>query len=130
MALSENFTTSEVGSFAATTGTVVKNGGETEVSVGATKHKHARVFFKVAPRKTGINIVELQDKLNLSSNELGKFLNVSHKTVQDWITNKCEPKGAALRLLHVLDGNPQIVSQLADIDRPKKRRGRAARISA
>ena len=67
------------------------------------------------PAKSGADIVRLRKRLNMSQGVFARVLNVSAKTVQSWEHGERKPSQAALRLLQILEIDPQMVSEIIGI---------------
>ncbi len=67
------------------------------------------------PAVTARKIVALRQKLGMSQAVFARVLNVSAKTVQSWEQGERKPSQTALRLLQVLQAQPQVVCQAAGL---------------
>jgi putative transcriptional regulator len=67
------------------------------------------------PAVTARKIVALRQKLGMSQGVFAQVLNVSAKTVQSWEQGERKPSQAALRLLQVMQAQPQVVCQAAGL---------------
>ncbi|MBL8798450.1 MAG: helix-turn-helix domain-containing protein [Planctomycetia bacterium] len=57
-------------------------------------------------------IVGLRKRLELSTDQLARILNVSTKTVLSWEQGRRRPSQAALRLLQILAAKPRMVGEI------------------
>jgi putative transcriptional regulator len=55
------------------------------------------------------DILRLRKRCKMSQHVFAQTLNVSLKTVQGWEEGSSKPSRAALRLLQILHGNPEVV---------------------
>jgi putative transcriptional regulator len=58
------------------------------------------------------DVIQLRERCQLSQQIFAKILNGSTKTVQSWEQGKHRPTQAALRLLQVLRGHPEMILKL------------------
>ena len=65
------------------------------------------------PTVTAKQIVALRRKLRMSQGIFAQVLNVSAKTVQSWEQGERKPSQAALRLLQVMQTQPEVVCAAA-----------------
>ncbi len=86
------------------------------------------------PGVTGDDVAELRRRLKVSQAVLAGLLNVSPKTVQSWEQGQRKPSHSALRVIQILEHNPDVVRRLAGVkpptDSPASDRGEASKASA
>jgi putative transcriptional regulator len=66
-------------------------------------------------------IARLRQRLNASQGVFARWLNVSRDTAISWETGRRKPSGAALRLLQLLQIDPEVVPRMAALTANKKR---------
>ncbi|WP_397599289.1 helix-turn-helix domain-containing protein [Silvanigrella sp.] len=74
---------------------------------GNKKLKVTSVKIHPVQDMTAKEISKLREKLSFSQAIFAEFLGVSKKTVEAWEYGKSHPNGAALRLLNLIDSDPQ-----------------------
>ena len=67
------------------------------------------------PEFTAEKVVQLRRRFNFSQRVFAQTLNVSTKTVQGWEQGSRRPSQAALRLLQILDEQPELVCEIVGI---------------
>ena len=78
-----------------------------------------------APSYTAPKIAALRMRLGCSQPAFARILNVSLPTVRAWEQNQRSPEGAAVRLLQVVDGEPEIVIKILQLARRTPRKATA-----
>jgi putative transcriptional regulator len=63
------------------------------------------------PKLKSTDIIEVRKSLNMSQAYFAAILNVSPKTVQSWEQGIREPGDSSLRLLQVVERNPEVVRE-------------------
>src|SRR3990172_5974355 len=64
------------------------------------------------PQLAARDVVKLRRRLGMSQNLFAHVLNISPKTVQSWEQGHRRPSQAALRLLQVVQAQPELVSEI------------------
>ena len=67
------------------------------------------------PKATAKTIVALRGQTNLSQAVFAKLLNVSKKTVQSWEQGQRTPSQASLRLIQILNEQPNVVFKIVGL---------------
>lgn len=80
---------------------------------GEKKLKTTTVKIHPVQEMTAKEISKLREKLAFSQGVFAEFLGVSKKTVEAWEYGKSHPNGAALRLLNLIDSDPQYFANKA-----------------
>ena len=76
-----------------------------------------QVHFTQPPQKiSAAQVARIRKKMACSQSVLADLLNVSPKTVQSWEHNLSRPSGPALRLLQMIQRNPESLIQVARSD--------------
>lgn len=72
-----------------------------------------REYTPVTPIKafTGEEIKNVRERNNFSQSYFGDFLGVSLKTIQAWEAETNKPSGSALRVLQILEQNPNALDE-------------------
>lgn len=68
-----------------------------------------------APKFTPAQIVKLREERKLSRPLFARVLNVPDVTVRKWESGERKPSGAALRLLQIMQSQPETLLRLAPI---------------
>jgi putative transcriptional regulator len=68
-----------------------------------------------APKFTPAQIVKLREERKLSRPLFARILNVPDVTVRKWESGERKPSGAALRLLQIMQSQPETLLRLAPI---------------
>lgn len=66
-----------------------------------------------APKFTPAQIIKMRNEKNLSRPLFARILNVPDVTVRKWESGERRPSGAALRLLQIMQSQPQALLRLA-----------------
>jgi putative transcriptional regulator len=101
-----------------------------ELKAGLTEvldHARGKVTLKtkdipLPPRArtiTARDIARLRRRLNVSQGVFACWLNVSRDTAISWETGRRKPSGAAVRLLQIVQAQPDILPHLNRKDHPK-----------
>jgi putative transcriptional regulator len=64
------------------------------------------------PKMKARDIVRLRNRYDLSQFVFARVLNVSEKTVQSWEKGERKPSQAALRLLEIVEANPEMATRI------------------
>ena len=67
------------------------------------------------PNFAAEEVIQLRRRFNFSQRVFAQTLNVSTKTVQGWEQGSRRPSQAALRLLQILDEQPELVCEIVGI---------------
>lgn len=67
------------------------------------------VKFKDVPEYKAQDIKDLRYSVKLSQKSLAELVGVSNKTVEAWEAGTNKPSGPSLRLLQLLEDNPQVM---------------------
>ena len=76
---------------------------------GGSINLHVTAMPAPPPQFAAADVIELRHRFNLSQRVFARTLNVSTKTVQAWEQGNRRPSQAALRLLQLLDQQPEAV---------------------
>jgi putative transcriptional regulator len=100
--------------------------------IEALDHARGKITLKTSdvpmpPKVQAIQpkeIARLRRRLNASQGVFAKWLNVSRDTAISWETGRRKPSGAALRLLQIVQADPNILPQLSIVrEKPSKKYG-------
>lgn len=77
---------------------------------------------------TADDVRQIRGKTGLSQRIFAQYLGVSNKTVEAWETGVNHPSGAASRLLHMLEVNPDLIFEYPFVRINLDQMGRAQNI--
>jgi putative transcriptional regulator len=89
----------------------------------AIAHAHGRKVMRVRevelpepprPMKPA-QIVALRMRIGASQGVFARMINASPQTIQAWEQGRAKPSGPTLKLLRIIDANPEIVGDLVEV---------------